>query len=359
MSKQTVMTICGTRPELIRLSRIIPKLDKLCNHILVHTGQNYDRNLNEIFFEELGIRQPDYYMNAKGTLGEQISIIMKETEKVLDQYKPDKVLILGDTNSGLSAYIAKRKGIKIYHCEAGNRCHDQRVPEETNRKMIDNLATYNFPYTPGSRENLLREGFDSTKVIVSGNPIYEVIRYYNKQIDNSKILEKLKLSPHKYFLATFHRQETVDDYDRLFEVLMGLVEIEKKYKMPVVCSVHPRTREKLNKTVWRIHRENLTLLEPIGFFDFVKLEKYAKCILSDSGTVCEEACILRVPHVIMRDSTERPETVRVGASIISKVNADNICKAVSLFQTVDWEMPEGYIDNDVSNKMISYLLGEM
>jgi UDP-N-acetylglucosamine 2-epimerase (non-hydrolysing) len=356
---KTIMTILGCRPEVIRLSRIIPKLDKLCNHILIHTGQNYDKNLNEIFFKDLGIRKPDYFMNARGTLGEQISIIMKETEKVLDKYKPDKVLILGDTNSGLATYIAERKGIPVYHMEAGNRCHDLRVPEEINRKLIDHTASYNFPYTPGSKENLLREGFDPTKVIVSGNPIYEVMKYYNKQINNSKILEKLKLNPHKYFLATFHRQETVDDDNRLFEVIKGLVKIEKKYRIPVICSIHPRTREKLNKTEWGIYLDGLTLLEPMGFFDFVKLEKNATVILSDSGTVCEEACILRVPHVIMRDSTERPETVRVGASIISKVNAENICNAIGLFQTVDWEIPEGYIDNNVSNKIVNYILGEL
>ncbi len=351
-----VMTICGTRPELIRLSRIIPKLDKVCEHILVHTGQNYDKNLNEIFFQDLGIRLPNYYMNARGTLGEQIAIIMKETEKVINEFNPDKLLILGDTNSGLSAYVAERMGVPVYHMEAGNRCYDKRVPEEINRRLIDHISTVNLPYTIDSKENLLREGIDHKKIIVSGNPIAEVLNCYEDKILESRILEQLKLTEGSYCLATFHRAETVDHLPRLLEIIEGLFEVGLKYEIPVVCSIHPRTRSKMEDIEGD---KRLILLEPMGFFDFVNLEQNAMVILSDSGTVCEEACILRVPHVIMRDSTERPETVRVGASIISTVDSVKIVKATGtmLNTSRDWEIPEGYNDLNVSDKIVKYLLG--
>ena len=351
-----IMTILGCRPEIIRLSRIIPKLDKVCNHILVHTMQNYDKNLSEIFFQDLGIRLPNYYMNAKGSLGEQIAIIMRETEKVINEFKPDKILILGDTNSGLSAYIAKRMGVKIFHMEAGNRCNDDRVPEETNRILIDNISTVNLPYTTGSKENLLREGIDPTKIIVSGNPIGEVLDCYEAKISESRILEKLNLTEGNYFLSTFHRAETVDNWGRLGNVLGGLECVASKYQLPVVCSVHPRTWSKIDDINVP---EGLIFLEPMGFFEFVNLEQNAKLILSDSGTVCEEACILNIPHVIMRDTTERPETIRVGASIISTVDEGKIVKATDtmLNTSRDWEIPEGYNDLNVSDKIVKYLLG--
>jgi len=356
-----IVTFLGTRPEIIRLSRIIPKLDKVCTHIVAHTGQNYDKNLSDIFFEELNLRQPDYYMGAKGSMGEQIAIIIKESEVILKKERPDKVLILGDTNSGLVAYVAERMGIPVYHMEAGNRCHDKRVPEEINRKVIDHVSTYNFPYTPNSRENLLREGIDNTKIIVSGNPIYEVLSNYQSYIYKSKILKELKLKENKYFLATFHRAETVDYVNRLQWLIQGLDQIACYYHLPVVCSIHPRTRNKLQK--WDIKTPmGLKFIEPVGFFDFIKLEQNAKCILSDSGTVCEEACILGVPHAIMRDTTERPETVRVGASIISGVEDSwNIfkCTKVMLDGDKTWKQPEGYIDENVSDKIVKYLIGKI
>jgi len=354
-----IMTIFGTRPEIIRLSRIIPKLDKACEHILVHTGQNYDKNLNEIFFQDLGIRLPNYYMNAKGTLGEQIAIIMKETEKVIKKYNPNKILILGDTNSGLSTYVAERMGVPVYHMEAGNRCYDKRVPEEINRRLIDHISTVNLPYTPGSKENLLREGIDHKKIIVSGNPIAEVLDFYEDSIRESRILEKAHLTEGNYFLATFHRAETVDNYSRLREVLFGLSMLSEEHKLPVICSVHPRTKSKLDKINPKKIPNNLIFLEPMGFFDFVNLEQNAKLILSDSGTVCEEACLLNVPHVIMRDSTERPETVRVGASMISTVYSEKIFWDAETMLNIskDWEIPEGYNDLNVSDKIVKYLLG--
>jgi len=354
-----ILTIVGTRPEFIRLSRIIPKLNTVCNHILVHTGQNYDKNLNDIFFKELEIREPDYYMGAKGSFGKQIGMIMEQTEVILKKEKPDKVLILGDTNTDLSAFIAERMGIPVYHMEAGNRCWDKRVPEEVNRHMIDHVSTYNFPYTENSKNNLLREGIDNTKIIVSGNPIYEVMKYYDDKITTSDILQKLNLIRGSYFLATFHRAETVDDKVLLAEIIWSLNKIYTDYGCPVICSIHPRTREKIEQ--FNLLAGNIVFLNPMGFFDFVKLESSALCILSDSGTVCEEACILRVPHVIMRDSTERPETVQVGASIISGIDRTNIanCTRIILAGSNDWQIPEGYNVEDVSYRMIKYLMGKI
>lgn len=350
-----ILTVVGTRPEIIRLSRIIPKLDKLCNHILVHTGQNYDKNLNDIFFEELRLRKPDYYIGAIGSFGKQISTIIEKIEEILNKEKPDKVLILGDTNSGLASYVAERIGIPTYHMEAGNRCGDKKVPEEINRKIIDHISSYNFPYTPNSRRNLYKEGINTQHVMVSGNPIYEVIKYYENNINNSKILDTLNLQPKDYFLSTFHRAESVDIPERLHQLIIGLEAVAIHYGKSVICSVHPRTRSKLKDY---IKPKELVFLKPMGFFDFIKLEKNAKAILSDSGTVCEEACILKVPHIIIRDNTERPETVKVGASIVSGVNGENIlnCTKTMLLFPTNWDMPEGYLDINVSEKIIKHLM---
>jgi len=349
-----IITILGCRPEIIRLSRIIPKLDKICNHILVHTGQNYDTKLSDIFFTDLGLRNPDYYLNAKGSMAEQIAIILKEIEKVFVKEKPDKVLILGDTNSGLSAIVAERMGIPVYHMEAGNRCYDKEVPEEVNRNIIDHVASYNFPYTPGSRENLIREGLNKSNIIISGNPIYEVIKFYENKIQCSNILNELNLK--SYFLATFHRAECVDKPENLEQILKGLELIEQKYELPIIVSVHPRTRSKLNKIP-----KNIKFLEPFGFFDFVRLEKHATCMISDSGTCCEEGTILKTPTVICRNSTERPETIEVGSAILSGINAESILKCTNIMidEKKDWEMPIGYIDNNVSEKIVKYLIGKI
>ena len=353
-----IITILGTRPEIIRLSRIIPKLDKVCNHILVHTGQNYDVKLSDIFFTDLGLRKPDYYLNAKGSMGEQIAIILREIEKVFIKEKPDKVLVLGDTNSGLSAIVAERMGIPVYHMEAGNRCYDKEVPEEVNRNIIDHVATYNFPYTPGSRENLIKEGIDKTKIITSGNPISEVLKYYKSYIHSSRILRDLDLYDNPYFLATFHRAETVDDIEKLKEIIISLNRIHTYYGYPVICSIHPRTRQKIKQ--YNLLAGNIRFLEPFGFFDFVKLEKNAFCMISDSGTCCEEGTILRTPTVICRNSTERPETIEVGSAILSGINAESILKCTeTIVGSDDWDMPIGYIDDNVSDKMIKYLTGRI
>lgn len=356
-----IITVLGCRPEIIRLSRIIPKLDKVCNHILVHTGQNYDPKLSDIFFKDLNLRQPNYYLGAKGSMGEQIAIILRESEKIFIKEQPAKVLILGDTNSGLSAIIAERMGIPVYHMEAGNRCYDKEVPEEVNRNLIDHIASFNFPYTPGSKGNLIKEGLDKTKIITSGNPINEVLTYYNYQIKYSEILTKLALKSKEYFLASFHRAECVDKPEKLAQILTGLEMIVYQYKMPIIVSVHPRTRQKLNNLNLKFIHKTIRFLEPLNFFDFVKLEKNALCMISDSGTVCEEGTILRTPTVICRDTTERPETIEVGSAILSGINDMNIlnCTKLLVSSNTNWDMPKGYMDLNVSNKMITYLIGRL
>lgn len=355
-----VMTILGTRPEIIRLSLIIKKLDESCQHILVHTGQNYTHTLNDVFFENLELRKPDFIIDSKSnTFGGQLSTILMEVERLLISERPDKVLILGDTNSGLSAIIAERMGIPVYHMEAGNRCYDLKVPEEKNRKIIDSISTHAMPYTPGSRENLLKEGISKNKIFVSGNPIYEVLMKYESKIESSKIHESLNLKKKNYFLVTFHRAENVDIKERLSEIIKGLNLIGKKYKMPIICSVHPRTREKLKKFNISIENENIKLCEPFDFFDFVSLEKYARLALTDSGTVQEECCIFKVPAVTMRDTTERPETIECGSNIISGLNSNKIleCTDIMMKNSCSWDFPLGYIDSKVSDKIIKYIIG--
>lgn len=361
MIKVKIATILGTRPEIIRLSLIIKRLDRLSEHVLVHTGQNYEESLNDVFFRELDIRKADYFMEVKSpSLGGQIAKIMEGAEKVLQSVKPDKVLLLGDTNSCLCAIIAERMGIPVYHLEAGNRCFDLRVPEEINRKIIDSVASHAMPYTPGSRENLLRGGIHPSRIFLSGNPIYEVLRHYSDRIEQSGVLERLGLEAGKYFLVTAHRAENVDVKERLIQIFEGLDKISRKYGLPVICSIHPRTKNKLLQFDIDISNEQIRLYEPFGFFDFVKLEKNALCVLTDSGTVQEECCIFNVPTVTVRDSTERPETVQCGSNIVSGVNAEKIfsCTRAMLAGGRVWKYPEGYIDENVSEKAAKHIMGE-
>ncbi|MFA6583172.1 MAG: UDP-N-acetylglucosamine 2-epimerase (non-hydrolyzing) [Elusimicrobiaceae bacterium] len=356
-----IMTILGTRPEIIRLSLIIKKLDKTCSHILVHTGQNHHKKLNDIFFEDLQLRKPDYYLGAQAnSFGEQLSIIIREIEKLLIKERPDRVLVLGDTNSGLTAVIAERMGIPVYHMEAGNRCFDLKVPEEKNRRVIDAISSYAMPYTPGSKENLQNDGIPARRIFVCGNPIYEVIEAYHDQIESSGVLEKLGLKAGGYFIVTAHRAENVDTKPRLAEIINGLESVAKKYKKPVICSIHPRTKAKLEKFKIKPKDKNIVFREPFGFFDFVKLEKNALCALTDSGTVQEECCIFNVPAVTMRDTTERPETVHCGSNMVSTVNGKRIaeCAAVMLAAGTNWRYPQGYIEPDVSDRVVKFILGE-
>ncbi len=355
-----VMTILGTRPEIIRLSLVIPALDKHCNHILVHTGQNYEEKLNDIFFKDLKVRQPDYFLGVKaGSFAEQIGKIFIEIEKVFLKEKPDRVLILGDTNTDLSAVIAKRMGIPVFHMEAGNRCYDDRVPEEVNRRIIDHSSTVHMPYTHNSKENLLAEGIKGENIRVIGNPIYEVIRHYAKKINGSKILSELNLKPQGYFLVTAHRAENVDIKDRLNNLLTALNNINKKYSLPVICSLHPRTKNKMAQFGLKVSNKNIRLLEPFGFFDFLRLEKQARCIITDSGTVQEEACILKVPNITIRDTTERPETLECGSNILTGMVPEMIMNSVDvvLERKPDWEPPAEYLATDVSSRVVKIVLG--
>ena len=354
-----VMTVLGTRPEIIRLSRVISKLDKVCDHILVHTGQNYDPNLNDIFFQQMQVRKPDYYLGISGSLGEQVGAIFSKIEALLITEKPDKFLVLGDTNSALSVFVAKRMGIPVYHMEAGNRCYDDRVPEEVNRRIIDHSSDVLMPYTERSRQNLLREGIAGERIFVTGNPIYEVIKYHELQINNSKILDELGLESGKYFLVTMHRAENVDIEERLRSLTKALDQLQRQYGLPVIVSTHPHTRGRLQIYGLEIENDQIRFLPPFGFFDFIMLERCAICILSDSGTVQEECAIFGVPNVTIRDVTERPETIECGSNILSGADSDMVLRCVRTVMDLksQWKPPREYLVENVSDIVIKILMG--
>ena len=357
-----VMTVLGTRPEIIRLSLIIKKLDKYCDHVLVHTGQNFEDSLNTVFFTDLKLREPDYYLGVRGdSIAEQIGKMLIETEKVILKEKPERILILGDTNSGLVSIIARRMGIPVFHMEAGNRCFDDRVPEEINRRVIDHSSSVLLPYTSRSKENLLNEGIRGELIHVIGNPIFEVIEHYAGEIENSRILDKLKLKPQKYFLVTAHRAENVDDKERLGNLLKALDRINKKYALPVICSLHPRTKNKMEQFGLKLTNRDVRFMEPFGFFDFIALEKKARSVITDSGTVQEECCIFKVPNITVRDNTERPETLDCGSNILAGVSLSLILKAleIALDEEREWEPPPEYLARNVSSKVVKILLGYM
>ena len=355
-----VMTILGTRPEIIRLGLIIEKLDRLCDHVLVHTGQNYDVNLNDIFFQQLGVRQPNHYLGVRAdTFGEQIGKIIAASEQVMLAEKPDSLLILGDTNSSLSALVAKRMGIRVYHMEAGNRCYDDRVPEEVNRRIIDHSSDILMPYTERSRANLLREGIEGHRVYVTGNPILEVIQHHDTAIRQSDVLQRLGLTAGKYFLVTMHREENVDVEERLRSLTQAIGLLQKEYQLPVICSIHPRTKNRMQRYGVGVSNDQIRLHEPFGFFDFIALERNALCVLSDSGTVQEECCILRVANVTIRDVTERPETIECGSNMLSGAEPEMIrqCVRVVLDQRRNWTVPSEYGAEHVSDTVIKIVLG--
>jgi len=355
-----ILTILGTRPEIIRLSRIIPKLDQFSDHVLVHTGQNYDKNLSEIFFSELDVRQPDHYLGIQtSNFSDQIGLIIQKTGEILRQTKPDRLLILGDTNSGLAAIVAARMGIPVYHLEAGNRCYDDRVPEEINRRVIDHSSTILMPYTNQSKENLVREGIERERIFVIGNPIYEVLQHYQEQIDSGNALINNTVEAGSYFLVTLHRSENVDEPDRLKDLVSGLNSIADVYQQPVLVSVHPRTANKLEEFQIAPESELVRLLKPMGFFDFVKLEKNASLVLSDSGTVQEECAIFNVPNVTLRDVTERPETIACGSNILSSSNPEMILKTVETVLALggEWLTPPEYLIPNVSETVTKIVTG--
>lgn len=358
-----IMTVLGTRPEIIRLSRVVEKLDRLADsHVLVHTGQNFDATLSDVFFEQLGVRRPNHYLGARGeTFGEQIGQIIALTERIMREERPDRLLILGDTNSALCAVVAKRLGITVFHMEAGNRCYDDRVPEEVNRRVIDHSSDVLMPYTERSRQNLLREGFEGRRVFVTGNPIYEVLRHHAPQIDASDVHARLGLVRGRYFLATMHREENVDVESRLRSLVSALEALREEHSMPVVCSLHPRTRRRMEAFGVAAARDDFMFLEPLGLFDFVALEKEAFCVLSDSGTVQEECAIFGVANVTVRDVTERPETIECGSNILSGVEVEEVMRAVRtvLDQSREWTPPAEYVVKEASAPVVKILLGHL
>jgi len=356
-----IMTILGTRPEIIRLSRVIPLLDQhTTGHVLVHTGQNFDERLSGLFFEELRIRQPDVHLSVNSTqTGGQIGQILSRIEDALLKFRPDRILILGDTNSGLSAIMARRFGIPVYHMEAGNRCFDDRVPEEVNRRIIDHCSTVLMPYTERSRQNLLREGLAGENIFVTGNPIKEVLDHYDPEISASEALADLELTEGEFFLVTMHRSENVDVPERLNALVTALERLHSEYGYPVICSFHPRTQAKVQQFGIDIQRAGLRFIDPLGFFDFIKLEKSAFCLLSDSGTVQEEGCLFQVPNVTLRDVTERPETLECGSNILAGCDPDQVLSLVDFVTTGDrdWSVPPEYLTDNVANTVTRIVLG--
>lgn len=359
MRKMKVMTILGTRPEIIRLSRVIPLLDAHAEHFLVHTGQNYDPSLSDVFFSDLGVRTPDHYMGARGSMAGQIAGILTSAEQLFAEHKPDRILILGDTNSGLAAMIAARMRIPVFHMEAGNRCYDDRVPEEINRRVIDHTSDVLMPYTYRSKENLVREGVPRERIFVTGNPIFEVLEHYADRIDASDVLDRLAVKERDFFLVTLHRAENVDPPERLHAFLTGLAQLADEHAKPMIVSVHPRTADAMKRYGLSSESDRVRLMPPLGFFDFVKLEKNAFCVLSDSGTVQEECCIFGVPNVTLRDVTERPETIECGSNILTGADAAMIRSAVSIATTEGrtWTPPAEYLARDVSAVVLRIVMG--
>jgi UDP-N-acetylglucosamine 2-epimerase (non-hydrolysing) len=355
-----MMTVLGTRPEIIRLSRVIPLLDEASDHVLVHTGQNFHPGLSDVFFDELGVRSPDRYLGVKGeTFAEQIGLLLTRIEPLFRESHPDRLLILGDTNSGLVSIVARRLGIPVYHMEAGNRCYDDRVPEEVNRRVIDHSSSVLLPYTHRSKENLVREGIERERIFVTGNPIKQVIEHYRPRIDASDVVARLDLEPARFFLVTMHRAENVDDENRLRDLVDALARLHQAHGFPVVCSLHPRTRSKIEGFGIDIERAGLVFLEPLGFFDFVRLEREAWCILTDSGTVQEEACLFGKPNVTIREVTERPETLEAGSNVLAGTAPDRIMESAALVtsDTARWTPPAEYLSDNVAETVRRVVLG--
>jgi len=393
MKKLKVITILGTRPEIIRLSRVIPLLDEHLNHVLVHTGQNYDYELNEIFFEQLELRKPDHFLNVDtSSLGATVGDLMRKTEEILKLEKPDALLVLGDTNSCLSAYIAKRMHIPIFHMEAGNRSFDFNVPEETNRRIIDHIADFNLVYTEHARRHLLSEGLPHRRIYLTGSPMKEVLDYYLPKIQNSTILQTLtketnknprqsaqsvssafqSLEQKKYFLVSIHREENVDNPQNLEKIIIILNKLAEQYKLPIIVSTHPRTRKRLEQLETRPSAQSASsafqssplihFLKPFGFLDFVHLQQNAKCVLSDSGTISEESAILSFPAISLRQSMERPEAQDAGTIILTGFDPDIVLNSIET--TIEEHKQRAYKNNvpdysitDTSWRVLKLILG--
>jgi len=356
-----VITVLGTRPEIIRLSRVIPLLDKYTKHILVHTGQNYDYELNEIFFKDLELRKPDYYLNVDtSTLGHILGETLIKIEEVLDKEKPDAMLILGDTNASIAAIIAKRRHIPIYHMEAGNRSFDENVPEETNRRMIDHIADFNLVYTENSRRHLISEGLPHRKIYLTGSPLYEVLQYYYGKIQSSKILDILKIQPNNYFLVSVHREENVDYPENLEKISIVLNRIAERYNYPIIVSTHPRTRKRLESLNTFEFNPFIQFQKPFCYTDYNFLQLNAACVISDSGTISEESAILKFPAITLRNSMERPEAIDAGTIILTgfepEIVLDSIKIAMEQGAKYSKICPEYEIDN-CSIRVLKLILG--
>lgn len=354
-----VLTVFGTRPEIIRLSLILKILDQHCEHVTLHTGQNYDQSLSDIFIRDLDVRTPDVHLGIKSSsFSEQAAQILTGVDTAIAEHNPDKVLILGDTNSGLSAIVAARRGIPVFHMEAGNRCFDDRVPEEINRRIIDHSSTILMPYTERSKENLVAEGIPRERIYVTGNPINEVLNNFASNIEGSSVLQDLSVKPFDYFLVTLHRAENVDLPDRLSSIFKGFEDLAERLGKSVLVSCHPRTAAKLEQSGLKVGSK-IRLLEPLGFFDFVKLEKNALAVLTDSGTVQEECSIFGIPNVTVRDVTERPETLECGSNIISGGDPESIvrCAELAIAQPSNWSPPSEYTVTNTSQIVSKLILG--
>ena len=360
MEKLKLMTIIGTRPEIIRLSAVIKCADKYFNHILVHTGQNYDYTLNQVFFNDLGLRAPDYYLESVGkNLGETIGNIIAKSYEIMQKEKPDAVLLLGDTNSALSAISAKRLKIPIFHMEAGNRCWDWNVSEMINRKIVDHISDINLPYTEHSRRYLLSEGIDGKTIFVTGSPMREVLRDNIEKIQQSDVLQRLKLEKGKYILLSSHREENIDNEDNFMSLMTAINNIAEKYKMPVIYSTHPRSQKFIDKRNFKFH-PLVQNLKPFGFMDYNKLQMNSYCVLSDSGTLSEESAMLGFPGVLIRTSTERPEVLDKGSIVIGGIKDKTIEQALELAVLMNDNneeivMAEDYSDTNVSVKVVKII----
>ena len=334
MKKLKVMSVVGTRPEIIRLSRVLSKLDEYCDHVLVHTGQNYDYELNQIFFEDLGVRKPDHFLGsaeAGGGVAGTIGNVIIGIDKVLEIEKPEALLVLGDTNSCLSVIPAKRRQIPIFHMEAGNRCFDQRVPEETNRKIVDHVADVNLTYSDIARDYLLREGLSPDLVIKTGSPMYEVLSHYKNQINQSNVLDRLKLEKNAYFVVSAHREENIEPLKSFEKLVVLLNSVAEQYQLPIIVSTHPRTQKRINEMGVTFH-SNIQLLKPLGFHDYVKLQLDSKAVLSDSGTINEESSILNFPALNLREAHERPEGMEEAAVMMVGLEVDRVLQGLKILE---------------------------
>lgn len=358
MKKLKVITVLGTRPEIIRLSRVMAKLDEHCEHILVHSGQNYDYELNEIFFKDLEVRKPDYFLNAAGAnAAETIGKIIIAVDEVFAKEKPDAMLVLGDTNSCLAAIPAKRRKIPIFHMEAGNRCFDYRVPEETNRRIVDHTADINLTYSSIAREYLLKENFPPDRLIKTGSPMFEVLNHYRSGIENSDVVKRLSLTEFKYFVVSAHREENIDSEVNLNKLVSTLNKIAETYNEPIIVSTHPRTQKKFDEKNVKFH-PMVKLLKPLGFKDYVKLQMSSRAVLSDSGTITEESSILNFPALNIREAHERPEGMEEGSVMMVGMETDRIMQALKVLESQlrgserNLNLVEDYSMPNVSDKMV-------